>query len=97
MNLLGPELVRDLVSVIRRVEADDGAPRLRKSGDFEMTSSLIETDTNDRPTSAPAAPPMMTANVSQPGTAAPTIATRHVRRPRPLTSPSMSQRTCTSC
>jgi hypothetical protein len=45
--------------------------RLRKSGDAEMTSIRIETDTNRRPTSAPAAPPMMTANVSHPSTATP--------------------------
>ena len=42
---------------------------LRKSGDAEMTSILIETEMNNRPMSAPAAPPIMTANVSHPGKA----------------------------
>lgn len=51
------------------------APRLRKSGEAEMTSILIETDTNSSPMSAPAAPPMTTAKVSHPGKAAPRVGT----------------------
>ena len=49
------------------------APRLRKSGEAEMTSILIETETKSRPMSAPAAPPMTTANVSHPGKATPGV------------------------
>src|SRR5689334_5863867 len=55
-----------------------------------MTSILIETDTNSGPISAPVAPPMMTANVSQPGTAGldDRRAARDARsRPRARTSP----------
>ena len=43
-----------------------------------MTSIRIETDTNRAPTSAAATPPMITANVSHPGTATLTIKRRAV-------------------
>jgi len=43
MNLLGPELVRDLVSVIQRAEADDGCKVLvLKSGDPEYFISHVD-------------------------------------------------------
>jgi hypothetical protein len=58
------------------------APRLRKSGEAEMTSILIEIEMNRRPISAAAAPPMTTANVSHPGTAAPGVGNRDRHRNR---------------
>jgi len=51
MNLLGPELVRDLVSLIQRAEADDAVPR--RAPESSKAPPAIRAQGVPRPDSTP--------------------------------------------
>ena len=77
MNLLGPELVRDLVSLIQQAEADDA---------FRVLGTIAATPTTPFPTSTPPGSPEYRAEAAKPtGEASIALLFRHLSASRLVT------------